>query len=58
MELRLLALFLAACSGAVGPATPEDTLTDTDLLADTVEAGWRGQVLGRLRQVFGYGVGL
>ena len=38
MELRLLALFLAACSGAVGPATPEDTLTDTDLLADTVEA--------------------
>lgn len=24
----------------------------------TVEAGWRGQVLGRLRQVFGYGVGL
>lgn len=27
-------------------------------VADTVEAGWRGQVLGRLRQVFGYGVGL
>lgn len=27
-------------------------------VAGTVEAGWRGQVLGRLRQVFGYGVGL
>ena len=27
-------------------------------VADTVVGGWRGQVLGRLRQVFGYGVGL
>jgi len=36
MELKPFALvLLSACSGAVGPATPEDTLTDTDLLADT-----------------------